>query len=207
MVCVEHPGARQVGVESSSLRERKGEMGEGRRKEGEKEGTRKEGMRERRRERREGEMEEGKRGGRERGKKGGRGGRERGKEGRRGGRERGKKGGRGERERRKRKEGRKNEKRMHMYSTCKQQRQSYTGVKKTVASHTHASYIISVHVCSVIETRHRTLKDNSSSFPKRKRRAASGGIRTRDVLRARQMLYQLSHRGSSAGQAESLQCV
>ena len=29
-------------------------------------------------------------------------------------------------------------------------------------------------------------------------------IRTRDILRARQTLYQLSHRGSSAGQAESL---
>ena len=170
-------------------------MGEGRRKEGEKEGTRKEGMRERwrkegeeggrdggRKERREGEVEEGGRGGRE------------------GRKER-------ERERRKRKGGRKYEKRMYMYSTCKQQRQSYTGVKKTVASHTHASYIISIHVCSVIETRHRTLKNNSSSLPKRKRRAASGGIQTRDVLRARQMLYQLSHRGSSAGQAESLQCM
>ena len=34
--------------------------------------------------------------------------------------------------------------------------------------------------------------------------AASSGIQARDVLRARQTLYQLSHRGSSAGQAESL---
>ena len=41
-------------------------------------------------------------------------------------------------------------------------------------------------------------------FLKRKRRAASGGTRTRDVLHTVQMLYQLSHRGSSAGQAESL---
>ena len=41
-------------------------------------------------------------------------------------------------------------------------------------------------------------------FPREKRRVASGGIRTRDVLRTRQTLYQLSHRSSSAGQAESL---
>ena len=39
-------------------------------------------------------------------------------------------------------------------------------------------------------------------FPKRKRRAVPGAIRTRDILRVRQTLYQLSHRGSSAGQAE-----
>ena len=32
-------------------------------------------------------------------------------------------------------------------------------------------------------------------FFKRKRRAASGGTRTRSVLRSRQTLYQLSHRG------------
>ena len=43
-------------------------------------------------------------------------------------------------------------------------------------------------------------KDNS-------RRAASGGIRTHNVLRTRQTLYQLSHRGSSAGQAESLNVI
>jgi len=39
---------------------------------------------------------------------------------------------------------------------------------------------------------------------KRKRRAAS---RTRHVLRTRQMLYHLSHQGSSAGQAESLDVI
>ena len=42
-----------------------------------------------------------------------------------------------------------------------------------------------MHVCSVIETRQSETtmpKDNSSYFPKRKRRAASGGTRTRDVL-------------------------
>ena len=42
---------------------------------------------------------------------------------------------------------------------------------------------------------------------KRKRRVASGGIQTCDVLRTRQTLYQLSHQGSSAGQAESLNVI
>ena len=45
-----------------------------------------------------------------------------------------------------------------------------------------------------------TPEDNSLFL----KRAASGGIQTHDVLRARQTLYQLSHRGSSAGQAKSL---
>ena len=63
-----------------------------------------------------------------------------------------------------------------------------------------------VHVCSVIETRQSKAtacmpKDNPL-FPKRKRRAASGEIQARNVLRTRQTLYQLSHRGSSAGQVE-----
>ena len=41
-------------------------------------------------------------------------------------------------------------------------------------------------------------------FLKRKKKgAASGGSRTSDVLRTRQMFYRLSDRGSSAGQAES----
>ena len=44
-------------------------------------------------------------------------------------------------------------------------------------------------------------------FLKRKRRAASGGTRTRDVLHSGQMLYQLSHQGSSAGWAESLKLI
>ena len=43
-----------------------------------------------------------------------------------------------------------------------------------------------------------TTPEDNSFFLKRKRRAASGGTRTRDVLRARQTLYQLSYRGSSA---------
>ena len=41
-------------------------------------------------------------------------------------------------------------------------------------------------------------------FLKRKRRAASGRIRTHNILRTKQMLYQLSHQGSSAGQVEFL---
>ena len=44
-------------------------------------------------------------------------------------------------------------------------------------------------------------------FLKRKRRAASGEIRTRNVLHARQTLYQLSHQGNSVGQAESLKFI
>ena len=44
-------------------------------------------------------------------------------------------------------------------------------------------------------------------FPKRKRKASSGGTRTRDILCTRQTLYQLSHRGSSAGEAESLNVI
>ena len=51
------------------------------------------------------------------------------------------------------------------------------------------------------------MPEDNSLFLKRKRRAASGGTRTHDVLHTRQMLYQLSHRGSSAGQAESLNVV
>ena len=63
-----------------------------------------------------------------------------------------------------------------------------------------------IHERSVIETRQSkaTTPENNSLFLKRKRIAASGGTRTRDFLHTRQTLYQLSHRGSSAGQAESL---
>ena len=48
------------------------------------------------------------------------------------------------------------------------------------------------------------MPEDNSLFLKRKRRAASDGTRTRDVLHTRQTLYQLSHQCSSAGQAESL---
>ena len=43
---------------------------------------------------------------------------------------------------------------------------------------------INIHVHSVIDTRQSkaTTPEDNSSFPKRKRRAASGGIQTRDVL-------------------------
>ena len=41
-------------------------------------------------------------------------------------------------------------------------------------------------------------------FSEEKKGAAWGGIQTRGILRARQTLYQLSHWGSSAGQARSL---
>ena len=63
-----------------------------------------------------------------------------------------------------------------------------------------------IHERSVIETRQSkaTTPEDNSPFLKRKRRAASGGIRTRDILSTRQTLSQLSHQGSLAGQAESL---
>ena len=63
-----------------------------------------------------------------------------------------------------------------------------------------------LHERSVIETRQSkaTTPEDNLCFLKRKRRAASGGVRTCDILRTRQMLYQLSHRGNSTGQVESL---
>ena len=83
---------------------------------------------------------------------------------------------------------------------------------------TQVTCSLHVHVCNCLYYLHhikymyvqllrlgnaRKLCPRTTHFSKRKRRAASGGIRTRDVLRARQTLYQLSHRGSSAGQAKS----
>ena len=56
----------------------------------------------------------------------------------------------------------------------------------------------------VIDTRQLRLRTTLLFFPEEKKKSCSGGIRTRDILRARQTLYQLSHQGSSAGQAESL---
>ena len=61
---------------------------------------------------------------------------------------------------------------------------------------------VETHVNSSKETRHS--KRRQLFFPQEKKWAASGGIRTRDVLPARQTLYQLSHLGGSVGQAESL---
>ena len=81
---------------------------------------------------------------------------------------------------------------------------------------------VHVHVCNCLYYLHhikymyvqllrqgsaRKLCPRTTHFSKRKRRAASGGIRTCDVLRARQTRYQLSHRGSSAGQAKSLNVI
>ena len=56
-----------------------------------------------------------------------------------------------------------------------------------------------MYIYTVIETKQLRLKTTLFFQEKKK-----SWIRTRDVLHARQMLYQLSHRGSSAGQAESL---
>ena len=67
----------------------------------------------------------------------------------------------------------------------------------------HVHVHIHIHERSVIETRQSkgSYARRQLFFLKRKRRA---GIRTRNILRTRQTLYQLSHRGSSAGQAKSL---
>ena len=80
---------------------------------------------------------------------------------------------------------------------------AHTHTAHAMQMHIHVTY---VHERSVIETRQSkaTTPEDNSFFPKRKRRAASGGTPTRDVLHTRQTLYQLSHRGSSARQAESL---
>ena len=56
-----------------------------------------------------------------------------------------------------------------------------------------------MYIYTVIETKQLRLKTTLFFQEKKK-----SWIRTRDVLHARQMLYHLSHRGSSAGQAESL---
>ena len=52
-----------------------------------------------------------------------------------------------------------------------------------------------------------TTPEDNSLFFQRKRRDASGRTPTRNVLRSRQMLHQVSHRGSSAGRAESLKFI
>ena len=58
------------------------------------------------------------------------------------------------------------------------------------------------HANSVDETRQSkaTTSEDNSFFS----RAASGGIQTHNILHTVQMLYQLSHQGSSTVQAESL---
>ena len=86
------------------------------------------------------------------------------------------------------------------------------GLQKSVHNYNqefcfNSSYmIVHVHERSVIETRQSkaTTPEDNSLFLKRKRRAASGRTQTRNILHTRQTLYQLNHRGSSAGQAESV---
>ena len=66
-----------------------------------------------------------------------------------------------------------------------------------------------VHVYSVIETRQSkatTSKDNSSLFPKRKKRNSLRWDLSLHILHTGQIFYQQSHQGSSAGQAKSNTC-
>ena len=67
------------------------------------------------------------------------------------------------------------------------------------------------HVNSFKETRQsKQLRPKTTPFFSREKMSClrpQGGIRTCNILRARQTLYQLSHRGSSAGQAESLKFI
>ena len=67
-------------------------------------------------------------------------------------------------------------------------------IPKPFLMYTH----VHVHVCSVIETR-----QSKATTPEDKK----SWIRTLNILRTRQTLYQLSQRGSSAGQAESLNVI
>ena len=66
----------------------------------------------------------------------------------------------------------------------------------TVHTCLHTVYI-HVHERSVTETRQSkaTTPVDNSLFPKRKRRAASGGTRTHDVLHTRQMFYMYMRKG------------
>ena len=69
---------------------------------------------------------------------------------------------------------------------------------------------VHVHEQSVIETRQSratTSEDNSFFSQEREQSCLRQRIQTCSALRTRQMLYQLSHRGSSAGQAESLNVI
>ena len=68
--------------------------------------------------------------------------------------------------------------------------------------HTLYMYIQSLRQ-SQARQQHVYMPKENSFFP----RAASGGTWIREILRTRQTLYQLSHRGSSAEQAESLNVI
>ena len=84
------------------------------------------------------------------------------------------------------------------------------GLVHWLSGYMQGTYIY-ICICTLlISYRDKAKQDNYTwrqlFFSGGKRRAASGGTRTCDVLRARQTLYQLNHRGSSAGQAESFLC-
>ena len=66
-----------------------------------------------------------------------------------------------------------------------------------------ACIVTAVHNRSVRETRQRKVTTPEDLFFQRKR-AASDRTQTHNMLHTMQMLYQLSHRGSPTGQAESL---
>ena len=69
------------------------------------------------------------------------------------------------------------------------------------------TYNAHVHEISANETRQikATKPKDNSFFSLEKKRSC--GIQTRNILHTKQMLYQLSHRGSPAGQAESLKVM
>ena len=78
----------------------------------------------------------------------------------------------------------------------------------------YSMYSMCAYLCPVLYSMysmciisHRDKANANNNTQRQLRRAASGGTRTRDVLHSRQTLYQLSHRGSSAGQAEYLKFI
>ena len=78
----------------------------------------------------------------------------------------------------------------------------------------YSMYSMCAYLCPVLYSMysmciisHRDKANANNDARRQQRRAASGRTRTRDVLHSRQTLYQLSHRGSSAGQAESLEFI
>ena len=51
------------------------------------------------------------------------------------------------------------------------------------------------------------MPEDNSSFPREKEELPWVGLEPTNILCSRQTLYQLSHQGSSAGQAESLKFI
>ena len=68
-----------------------------------------------------------------------------------------------------------------------------------------------MHMHMVFRCKGKSKKTNLraffSIFIEKHKRGCSGGIQTRDLLRSRQLLYQLSHRGSSAGWVQITQVM